>query len=332
MFVVTGTTTLDLIVRGLPSETVLGDGFQAGNLVFAAEPLQLLMGGNGGNSAYVLGRLGASVALCSSIGQDEAGEWLASKIVAQGVDLSGMIRCPDLATSSSTILFIDAERQAVVHHSGASTAMTVTPEQRRLYAQADVLLIGSYPLFPQMRAGGFAEALQLSHDAGGLTAVDIGPAIGEPVRTAEIAPLLPTVDYLIANAHELRVCTDAAEWEAGAASLLALGCRHVVIKQGANGTALRSGDHNFDIPAYPAATHIPVGAGDSFNAGFVHALWQGRRLEEALRFGSALAALVVGGRNGVLSAPTLAEVDGFLEAVAPANISPARPAASSYKR
>ncbi len=314
MFVVIGTTTLDLIVRGWPFETVLGDGFQAGNLVFTEEPVQLLLGGNGGNSAYVLGKLGARVALCSAVGQDEAGEWLAHKLAAQAVDLTGLMRWPDLATSSSTILFRDAERQAVVHHSGASTAMQVTPEQRQLYAQADVLLIGSYPLFPEMRAGGFAESLRLTHDAGGLTAVDIGPAIGEPVKTAEIMPLLPLIDYLIANAHELRVCTGMADWETGAAALLERGCRHVVIKQGVHGAALRSKGCNFDIPAYPAATHIPVGAGDSFNAGFVYALWQNRGIEEALRFGSALAALVVGGRNGVLSAPALAEVAGYLEA------------------
>ena len=53
MFVVIGTTTLDLIVRGLPFETELGDGFQAGNLVFTEQPVQLLLGGNGGNSCLL---------------------------------------------------------------------------------------------------------------------------------------------------------------------------------------------------------------------------------------------------------------------------------------
>jgi ribokinase len=100
--------------------------------------------------------------------------------------------------------------------------------------------------------------------------------------------------------------------------LLALGCRHVVIKQGAFGAALRSKEHNYDIPAFHTATHIPVGAGDSFNAGFAYAMWRNRGLDEALRFGSAVAALVVSSRNGVLSSPTLAEVDGFLEAGGPA--------------
>lgn len=318
MFVVIGTTTLDLIVRGLPFETELGDGFQAGNLVFTEEPVQLLLGGNGGNSAYVLGKLGATVALCSAIGQDEAGKWLAHKLAAQTVGLSGLMWCPELATSSSTIIFRDAERQAVMHHSGASTAMQVTPEQRQLYAQADVLLVGSFSLFPQMRAAGFAEALRLVHDRGGLTAVDIGPAIGEPVKTAEILPLLPFIDYLIANAHELRVCTGTADWETGAARLLERGCRQVVIKQGVNGSALRSIGYNIDIPAHPAATNIPVGAGDSFNAGFVYALQQGWDVEAALRFGSALAALVIGGKNGVLGAPSPAEVAAYLQAEGPA--------------
>jgi sugar/nucleoside kinase (ribokinase family) len=319
MFVVIGTTTVDLFVQGLPNETVLEDGFRAVNLIFAEEPLRMLMGGNGGNSAYVLGRLGAEVSLCSSVGEDNTGDWLVQKLAGQGVDLTYLTRCPDLATSSSTILFRNAERQAVVHHKGATNALTITPEHKHLYAQADILLASSYSLFPLMRAGGFAEALRLTHEAGGVTAVDIGPAIGEPVKTAEIAPLLHDIDYLIANAHELRVCTETGEWETGAAILLDLGCRHVVIKRGAHGAALRSPGVSVDVTAFPVVTNISVGAGDSFNAGFLYGLWQNRTLEEALCFGSAVAALVVSGQQGVLSAPTVAEVDELVRVSSLAN-------------
>jgi argininosuccinate lyase len=334
MFVVIGTTTVDLIVRGMPAFAGLGDGFRADNLVFCEEPLLMLMGGNGGNIAYVLGKLGVATAVCSSIGQDEWGDWLAQKLAAQGVNLAGLMRQSDLATSTSTILLDSAEKQAVFHHKGATDALTVTAVHETLFAQAELLLASSYTLLPQMRAGGFAQALQLTHEAGGITALDIGPAIGEVATTAEIAPLFPVLDYLIANIHEVMVCTGAADWETAAAALLAQGCRCLVVKRGAEGTALRSREFNLEVPAYPVLANISVGAGDSFNAGFLYGLWRERPLEasdspeqvpaqkselpgrqdllKALRFGNVVAALVVGGQRGVFSAPTLAQVEEFL--------------------
>lgn len=318
MFVVIGTTTVDILVRGIPGPATSGDGFRSGNLVFCQEPLLMLVGGNGANSAYALGRLGAEVALVSSVGRDHLGDWLAGRLCEQGVQLSGLIRQRDLATSSSTILLEGAENQGVYHHKGATDALEVTAAHEALFRGATVLLASSYPLHPLMRAGGFARALRLAHAAGAITAADIGPAIGEPVKTVEIEPVLPSLEYLIANAHELRVCTDMPDWETAAADLLARGCRCVVVKRGRDGVSLRSPEATIDIPAFPCSAHITVGAGDAFNAGFLYARQAGQPLPEALRFGSAVAALVVGGRRGVLSAPTLAEVDELLQSTGPA--------------
>jgi ribokinase len=322
MFVVIGTTTVDFVVRGMPTHMGLGDGFRADNLVFCDEPLLMLMGGNGGNAAYVLGKLGAETAVCSSIGQDDLGDWLAEKLAAQGVHLDGLLRQPNLATSTSTILLDSDERQSVFHHKGATDGLQVTAVHETLFTQAKVLLASSYTLFPHMRASGFARALQLTHEAGGITALDIGPAIGEPAKTAEIVPLFPYLDYLIANTHELRVCTGEEDWETAVTRLLAQGCACVVVKRGSEGVALRSCEVNLDVPALPVTANISIGAGDAFNAGFLFGLQTleisktsevSHHLLKALRFGTVTAALVVGGQRGVFSAPTLAQVEALLQ-------------------
>lgn len=321
MFVVIGTTTVDFVVRGMPAQAGLGDGFRADNLVFCDEPLLMLMGGNGGNAAYVLGKLGAKTAVCSSIGRDDLGDWLAEKLAAQGVNLAGLMRHPDLATSTSTILLDRDERQSVFHHKGATDGLNLTAVHESLFTQAKVLLVSSFTLFPQMRAGGFAHALQLAHEAGGITALDIGPAIGEPATTAEIALLFPLVDYLIANTHELLVCTGERDWETAVYQLLALGCSCIIVKRGAHGVALRSPKFDLDVPALPVTANISIGAGDAFNAGFLYSLQSSpvsetskiaHHLLKALRFGTVTAARVVGGQRGVLSAPTLADVEQSL--------------------
>lgn len=315
MFVVIGTTTADIIVR---SHTSLigqgGDGFRAGNLVFCDDPLLMLLGGNGGNSAYALARLGAPVALVSAVGRDMLGDWLAELLRAEGVDLSGLQRDARWATSSSTIIMADAGHQAVFHHKGATDALAITAVATRLFSRAHVLLAASYPLFPAMRAGGFAQALAATHVAGGLTALDIGPAIGAPVTLNELRPLFGHLDYLMANDHELAVCTGEAAWETAVAALLHAGCRCVIAKRGVDGAVLCRPGEQIEVPAFPVTAHISVGAGDAFDAGFLYAAWQGWSPEASLRYGSAVAALMVSSERGVLGAPTRDAVAQFLDA------------------
>jgi sugar/nucleoside kinase (ribokinase family) len=55
-----------------------------------------------------------------------------------------------------------------------------------------------------------------------------------------------------------------------------------------------------------------VGAGDSFNAGFLFARGGGASLEQALISGNATAALVVSSSRGVLDAPGLAQVEALM--------------------
>ena len=312
MFLIIGTVTADLLVSGAMPLTSQGDdGFQSSNLVFSDVPLTICMGGNGGNSAYVLAGLGAPTALGGAVGQDLLGDALDGWLEAREVNLAGLTRSATHATSSSTIIMAGAGNQVVFHHLGATAQARVEEIPDAIFAAADTLLVSSFPIMPQLRAGGFARALARVHGAGGVTALDIGPAIGEPVTLSELAPLLPLVDYFIANTHEMASLTGASGGSA-AEQVLAAGARRVVIKQGADGAALWSRRERITVPAFPVVTHVTVGAGDSFNVGFLYGVRQGWPLEQALRFGSAVAALVVASPRGVLDAPTLAEVEAFL--------------------
>lgn len=316
MFVVIGTITADLLVFSPTSFADLsgGDGFRASNLVFTGQPLTLMMGGNGGNSAYVLAGLGLPTALGGAVGQDPLGDLLVRWLEARGVDLTGLWRSQGYATSSSTIITSHAADQSVFHHLGATQDVSLAHLPERLLAEASLLLATSFSLVPQMRAGGFAQALAVTHQAGGLTALDIGPAIGEPVTLAELESLLPYTDYLLANVHELTALTGESDWTGASTRLLQAGARQVVIKQGERGASLRGQETQVDVPGFKVEAHISVGAGDAFNAGFLYGVQQNWPPEQALRFGNAVAALTVAGDRGVLGAPSMAEVKAFLAA------------------
>lgn len=314
MFVIVGTVTADLLVfSDAPLAALGGDGFRSSNLVFTEAPLTIALGGNGGISAYVLAGLGVPTALCGAVGQDLLGDALVNWLQARNVNLTGLSRSASHATSSSTILVTDTANQVVFHHLGSSAHARYEDMPDELLVGAEVLLATSFSILSQWRAGGFARALARVHSNGGITALDVGPAIGPPITLAELIPLLPDVDYLIGNSHELMALTGANDWPSAAAQALAAGARHVVIKQGAEGASIWTRTEQIHMPAFSVAAKISVGAGDSFNVGFLHALRQGWPLEKALRCGNAVAALVVASPRGILDSPSLAQVEAFLK-------------------
>jgi len=314
MFVIIGTTTADILLQtSLPAIFNEDDGFREGNLIFTEYPPKILLGGNGGNTAYVLSKLGATVALISAVGQDVLGDFLIDCLKEQHVNISNLIRSDIRSTSTSTILMSDTSHQLIFHHLGASQDVRPIPTQEKMFTQADVLLITGYSLLHAMRYEGYANALRIVHQQGGLTAVDIGPAIGEYATLSELKGLLSDIDFLIANTHELCVFTGDTAWETAAERTLAAGAHNIIIKHGAKGVFAWTPDLQIQVPAFSVNATITVGAGDSFNAGLLYGIQNGRTLKESLFLGSAVAALVVSGENGVLGAPDMNQVTRFLQ-------------------
>lgn len=315
MFVVIGTTTADVVIRSRdPFAHASADGFRAGNVVFTETPPRLLLGGNGGISAYVLAGLGVPAALCSAVGRDPFGRALAAWLEERGVTLDGLTRSDTHATSTSVIFASDAANQIVFHHPGASVRIRPEDVPVGLLADAEVLLVSSYPLMPGMRGVGTAGALARTAGAGGITALDVGPAIGAPVTLEEMTPLLPHARYVFGNTHELCRLTGTDDWESAATILLSAGARSLVVKRGRDGASMRAADSRIDMPGFAVDTHVSVGAGDAFNAGFLCGVHRGLTPEQALRLGNAVAALLVCGERGVLDAPTSPQVEAFLTA------------------
>lgn len=320
MFLVIGSTTLDLFNSGIDQmPTARGDEFTVDSLVFCQQPLQLLLGGNGGIAAYVLARLGAPVALGSAIGQDPSGDLLQNWLQGAGVDTRALVRHSTAATSTTTVVSDRAQggpgNRLAFHHAGSSHQYAPSDLPADLLPQTEVLLVAAFTLLLQWRPQGFAQLLAQAKAAGAITALDIGPAIGQPVTLAEIAFLLPHVDYFICNEHELAVCCGVDETPAGSTAgmeqILAAGAGCAVTKRGAAGALLqRQADKTaVAVPGFTVDAHMTVGAGDSFNAGFLYALRQGATPLAAARFANAVAALVVASAQGALGAPTLSQVE-----------------------
>ena len=313
MIVVVGSTTADFFMSGVEHiPRIGGDEFHADNLTFCDQPLRSVLGGNGANTTYVLAKLGAQASLSSAIGNDQAGDLVSGWLAEQNVNLAGLKRSATHATATNTIITDTALNRISFYHSGACDSFGVEDIPPELLQTADVVLVSSYTLLPQLRSKGYASILAAARQAGAVTALDIGPAIGQPVQLAELRPLLPRIDYLITNDYELSVCTNCQDVESGVARLLEAGATYVVVKQGKEGSLIRGETIDLNEAGFAVNARFTVGAGDSFNAGFLYGLAQGWALQPAARFANATAALVVSSGQGILGCPSLAQVETFL--------------------
>lgn len=313
--IILGTTTVDLLLSGLDHIPVPdGDEFTSDNFTFCSEPLTMVLGGNGANTAYVLAGLGGTPALCSAIGRDPLGAIARGWLDDGGVDSELLIQHHTAATATTTVIADAARNRQSFHHAGATARFGIEDLPGDAFERAEVLLVTGYQLLPGWRPDGMAKALQQAARAGATTLLDIGPAIDDPPTLRELAPMLPDVTYLLANAYELRTCVGIADVEDAAGQVLGSGAEQVIVKRGAEG-AIRYGPDRAltTVPGFDVDVHSTVGAGDAFNAGLIHALRRGRSVAQAVCFANATAALVVAAPAGVLSAPSRHAVEQLVQ-------------------
>lgn len=317
MITVVGSTTLDVLVGRVPRMPEReGDEFTTTSLVFTETPTRHLLGGNGGNSAYCLAQLGREAHLSSAVGTDLAGHVLLDWLAEGGVDLEGIVRTEESATSTTTVVTDEASNRLSYHHHGATGAFSLADLDRSLLRESEALLVTGPPLLSGWRMEGIREAVTTARDEEALTALDIGPAIGEPVTLDEFGPWLSDVDLLIANAHELTTCAGLADLQLAADALAGAGADRVIVKRGSEGASgfvrhATTGDAatRIDVGVDAVEAEHTVGAGDSFNAGLLHAYLTTGDLRSALEFAVRYAARIVEGGRGTLEAASVGTLD-----------------------
>jgi argininosuccinate lyase len=306
MFAVFGSSNVDLFIGGVDRLPSLGrEEFAVDNLAWCAEPLRMVIGGNGANSAYILGKLGVHVRLASATGEDLLGSLVHEWLNAAGVDQAWVRRRSAAATSTTTIVSDALRRRLSFHHPGAYATYTQEDVPAGWTDGLAVLLITGYPLLQGLRPQGCWDLVAAAKAAGAVTALDIGPAIGDPVTLPELEPFFPALDYLVANEYETQLLAQqanvASDRLAGRVRpLLDLGARAVVVRQGPAGATMFMNGQAHHAPAQECEVRQTVGAGDAFNAGFLYGLAQGLSAAQSLAIGNDVAAQVVISAEGVI--------------------------------
>jgi sugar/nucleoside kinase (ribokinase family) len=315
MLTVLGTTTVDIIVRGVKVMPEQGDGeFSNRSLVWLDRSVLPTLGGNGANAAYSAQALGEDVRLWSCIGTDPFGDMVLDWLKSRNVDTSGLYVSATVGTSTTVVVTDTLLRRNSFHYPGpvGQFGPAQCAASKGAGKPGDWLLVTGYPLLRRWR-GDAARNLLAGARANGIhTALDIGPIIGAPLTVDELGLLLRSVDILFCNEFELGEVTHMSRGD-GAHWALSAGARMAVVKRGEQGaTVFAPGLKQIDVAGFPVKTIGTVGAGDSFDAGFIYARSRGSSAEESARFASAVAALVISAPRGILDAPDANAVRAFL--------------------
>jgi sugar/nucleoside kinase (ribokinase family) len=298
---VAGEINPDLILSG----NVIPEFGQVEKLVDHAT---LAIGSSSAIFACGAARLGLRVAFIGLCGEDLFGHFMLDEMQKCNVDVSNVIIRREGQTGFSVILNQAADR-AILTHLGLISALRAADISDALLCQARHLHIASYFLQTNLQPD-LPGLFRRAHSLGLTNSLDTNYDPSE--KWIGFDELLSVTDIFFPNKTEALSITQTDNVEA-AGGQLADKSKIVAIKLGADGGAIPTNDHMFFVPSIPVNMVDTIGAGDSFDAGFLYGYLNRWSLETSLRFGVVCGCLSTRAAGGTTAQPTLDEALAFLK-------------------
>jgi sugar/nucleoside kinase (ribokinase family) len=294
---VAGELNIDYILSGVDELPVHGGEILASGFLQTPGSSSMIC-------AMGLARLGNPVRFAGRTGRDERGDACVTALAEAGIDTQGIVRDDALATGATVVLSGQRDR-ALVTFPGAIATLKAENIDHAVLAGTGHLHVSSYFLQAGMQPG-LVALFERARQAGVTTSLDPG---FDPAQAwmGDWQALLSRVDVFLPN--EVEACAIAGHGDAIEAlhALSRHGAR-VVIKRGAAGCITLDEDAVVQVPAFVSTVIDTTGAGDSFDAGFLHAWLRGMDLVQALRWASACGSLSTRGMGGTTAQATPGEV------------------------
>ena len=280
-------------------ETYIGNSFKLGP------------GGKGSNQAVAARRAGAETMFITKIGKDTFGEMAMKLYADEGINSKYVWEIPDMSTGAASIVVNEETGDnAIIVVPGAADAMVPDDLDTAEAGIADcAFFMASLEVpIPVMQHG-----LEVAKRNGVPTILNPAPAAILPDEVYGLS------DYFTPNETEAAILAGIPvvtieDAEEAAKIFLQRGIDTVVITLGEKGAYVRNSGINQHVPAFNMGGKVleTTGAGDAFNGGFAYALAEGMSLIEAVRFGSATAAISVTRLGTAPAMPVNSEIQDLL--------------------
>jgi sugar/nucleoside kinase (ribokinase family) len=267
----------------------------------------ITLGGSSAIFACGAARLGLKVAFAGVIGDDMLGSFCRAALAKSGVDISPLVVDVTRRTGLTVILQKPDDR-AMFTYLGTIAALTPGHIAPELLSSTRHVHVGAYWL-QQGLQGGLADLFTAAQRGGATTSLDTN---WDPSGAwAGLESLLAATDILMPNEAEACAIATALTGQAvtveRALEILAARVPTLAIKRGGDGAMAMRGPERVSAPPLSVAFVDAVGAGDSFDAGFVCGALHGWDLARALRLGVACGSLSTRAAGGTAAQPTLQE-------------------------
>jgi sugar/nucleoside kinase (ribokinase family) len=268
--------------------------------------------GGGCNFLLAAKHLGAEIQAVGAVGDDIFGTLLIDVLKQEGVDTRGIFIAPG-STSAVVLDLIDPKEKVhtFIGHMASGSPAPYTEEIDAIIRSAGAIFFQGYTLLETQIVEVVDTAVRRAYELNIPIYFDVGP----PAAHADLERLrrmLRYVTVLMSTEDEIPLVTLGLAGEAAFEDLLGMGIRTIVMKRGGDGCALITGGGRIDVPSFKVEVVDTVGAGDCFNAAFIHGRLRGMSLKDAATLANAMGAAcvkkVAAGRN----APTREEVSAVL--------------------
>lgn len=303
-------TVIGAAILDILAGPVSADVFRIGSQPM--KQIRMSFGGDALNETLVLNRLGKEVGLLSKIGNDEGGRKILEHLKACGISTDGIVIEDGLETGINIVLIDEkGERHFLTNPESSLRKLSEDDLMPFLDQAADIVSFASIFVSPVLDLSAMERIFaRIKSVPGRRLVLDMTkPKKGECLE--DLQTLLPYVDYMLPNQDEIAMLTGETDPVKNARLLTAAGVSHAVIKTGAEGCILCTGDEVQKISAYPGVTSVDsTGAGDCFAAGFLYALSEGWPAEDCCRFACAAASCTVehvGATEGIRSLEQIME-------------------------
>jgi sugar/nucleoside kinase (ribokinase family) len=276
---IAGEINLDLILYGLAKEIpvereILATGFE------------VTLGSSSAILAHNLSTLGIATGFITLIGQDELGRIALNRLAESGVDLS-KVRTSSRTNTGTTILLHHGDQRRILTYPGTMFEMSKADLDVEYLSSARHFHLSSLflqrglqddlpDLFRELKSRGLTISLDTNDDPDN--------------KWGGVLPLLlPYVDVFLPTKEELCSIARRENIESALAELSSV-VPIIAVKCGRDGAIVQSGGKRVRLPGLSVLPVDTIGAGDSFNAGFLASWLSGYSVEESAAAGNITGA------------------------------------------
>ncbi len=253
-----------------------------------AEKMTTTLGSSSAIFASNISSLGVKVSFLGKIGDDNYGGIIIDRLRAKGVNTDLIVISQEFNTGATVVLNFNEDR-AMVTYPGAMDHLGIGDISDEQLSQAKHLHFSSCFLQPGIKSH-LPELFKRAKSLGLTTSLDPQWDPAEDWKL-DLKNILPNVDVFLPNEKELMLLTNTLDVESAIDAVKDI-VNCLVVKMGNKGSMVyEKGNKSLMKPYLNDKVVDAIGAGDSFNAGFIFKYTKGVDIKECQKFGNLTGAI-----------------------------------------